>query len=538
MTAPQPGPPAARVRGNDWRALAPPTLGAWTPTRAVSVVIPHYRGEAVLGRTLAGVAEQSYPDHLLQVIVVDDGSPRPPEVSAALGGLDVVVLRQERRGFGAGRARNLGAAAAEGEIVVFLDQDHVPEPCLVEAHARWHHIAADLVTLGFRRHLDDWEGIDPAAVRAAARSGGLEALFGDRQWQEVSYVEGHLLRTAELTSGHDDLFRVVTSGNLGLRTATLAAVGGFDERFDQWGGEDTELGYRLFADGAVIVPERAARCWHQGERGFEVPSKQRSLRDQRALLAHLVPNAGFRSATAGRSFERPRAVVAFGAGDTPAEEVAGVVESVLASDFHDLVVHLALPDDHPERTWLARQFGPDPRVRVTDADADPLATAPWAPVLLRVASGTRLAAHAVAAVVDRLARADDPVGVVHIAVDGGGGASAWLTRALRRGRRVAPGAPDSAARELFGETRVRGAAVGFYAAGAAAPGAAGPGAWPTAGVGTDDLAALQAAVLALPPAQRAWLVRLATWGIGLLRRTRGLSRLSARSADGVDKPRR
>ncbi len=163
-------PPPARVPGNLWDQLDVPELGTWTPAVPVTVVVPHYESPRALSLTLSALARQTYPRELLQVLVVDDGSPTAPRAGEELGDLDVDVLVQQRRGFGAGRARNLGASVAKGDILLFVDSDMVAEPHLVEAHARWHSAASDAVTLGFRSHVD-FGGIDPTDVRRAALGG-------------------------------------------------------------------------------------------------------------------------------------------------------------------------------------------------------------------------------------------------------------------------------------------------------------------------------------------------------------------------------
>ena len=67
----------ARVAGNDYRSLTPPELGAWTPSLRVSVVVPAYGGQDKLDLVLAGLAGQTYPEDLTEVIVVDNGSDPP-----------------------------------------------------------------------------------------------------------------------------------------------------------------------------------------------------------------------------------------------------------------------------------------------------------------------------------------------------------------------------------------------------------------------------------------------------------------------------
>jgi cellulose synthase/poly-beta-1,6-N-acetylglucosamine synthase-like glycosyltransferase len=62
------------VRHNDWGSLAPATLGDWEPTLSVTVVVPTFNYQRTLPYVLAGLAAQSYPAHLLEVLVVDDQS--------------------------------------------------------------------------------------------------------------------------------------------------------------------------------------------------------------------------------------------------------------------------------------------------------------------------------------------------------------------------------------------------------------------------------------------------------------------------------
>ena len=109
----QPGPAdtaaigASQVWNNDWTQLkGVPEIGGFDPNLSVSVVIPYYNRRRELILTLAGLVEQSYPLTLLEVIVADDGSEEPPEVpSFASQALSIEVIRQERMGFGAPRAR-------------------------------------------------------------------------------------------------------------------------------------------------------------------------------------------------------------------------------------------------------------------------------------------------------------------------------------------------------------------------------------------------------------------------------------------------
>ena len=346
------------MRGNDWRSLPVPAVEGFEPSRPVSVIIPYYEAPEALALTLAGLQLQTYPQGLFDVIVVDDGSSTPLQLDDAAP-LRVQVIHQPDLGFGAARARNNGARAAAGEILVFLDCDMVPEAGWLTSHARWHHAASDVLTLGFRKHVSV-DGISADAVRA--RTGSLEELFAGRQVEEPEWLESRMTRTDLLTTGDEDIFRAVTSGNLGVSTEFFAAAGGFDETFNQWGAEDQEFGYRAFALGAVLVPDRDALCWHQGPGSRISDAERLSLDQMQGKLMNLIPHGRPREATGGRFFAVPRFAVSVTSSGADQLETLETVQQVLASKTGDLVVWV---EEHPGSglEWLHNHLDPDHRVR-------------------------------------------------------------------------------------------------------------------------------------------------------------------------------
>ena len=358
------GPRPAAVRYNDWRRIRLPEAATFVPTLPVSVVVPCFEAPDALALTLAGLAGQDYPRELFEVVVVDDGSEPPLELPAlpVSAPLDVKLVRQARRGFGLARARNAGARAAAHPILVFLDGDVIPESGLLAAHARWHHAVSDALTLGFCAYVSA-AGIDAGAVRH--RPGTLGELFADRSFDRP-WLERHMARTGDMTSRHEDLFRAVTGHNLGISRAFFEAVGGFDESFARYGGEDTEFGYRVQMHGGLLVPARGAFAWHQGRFAEGRSDKARDQALQGAKLAGLVADPGFRPAGPGRAFAVPRHVVTVEAGDAPAACLAGTVEALLGDRAGDLVVRIAAPEGRSEDAFasLAERFGGEPRVRV------------------------------------------------------------------------------------------------------------------------------------------------------------------------------
>ncbi len=101
------------------------------PVPLVSIIIPVYRHERMLIRTLRSIYSQTYPN--LEVVVVDDGNGDPVVVEeerlSAHPQLAFQCIRQKHRG--APAARNTGFAASHGEYVIFWDADVIAEPRMI-----------------------------------------------------------------------------------------------------------------------------------------------------------------------------------------------------------------------------------------------------------------------------------------------------------------------------------------------------------------------------------------------------------------------
>ncbi|UVS78810.1 glycosyltransferase family 2 protein [Actinokineospora sp. UTMC 2448] len=93
----------------------------------VSVIVPNYNGARTLPLCLASVRAQTYPD--IELIVADDASTDDSAAIAEAHGARVV--RGAVNG-GCAVARNLGVAAASGDVLFFLDSDVAIEPDAVQ----------------------------------------------------------------------------------------------------------------------------------------------------------------------------------------------------------------------------------------------------------------------------------------------------------------------------------------------------------------------------------------------------------------------
>jgi glycosyltransferase involved in cell wall biosynthesis len=88
----------------------------------ISVIIPAHNEEEYLGATLDALNHQEYP-HCEIVVVANGCSDRTAEV--ARGKCQRLLTLHEK---GLGPSRNLGARAASGDLLIFLDADTILEP--------------------------------------------------------------------------------------------------------------------------------------------------------------------------------------------------------------------------------------------------------------------------------------------------------------------------------------------------------------------------------------------------------------------------
>ncbi|RLK52564.1 glycosyltransferase [Microbacterium telephonicum] len=264
--------------GNRWDLL---DAAVPEPLPRVSVIVSHYRQPGQLARTLAALAGQTHPRPRVEVIVADDGSPEPPVVPPG-----VRVVSQPDRGFRLAAVRNLGAAHATGDVLVFLDADTVPEPGFLTALTRMPALAPDVVTVGRRRHADLTD-VDPSPDIRGAVAG--------RQLEEPRWLASAYRDARDLLDADDRSYRHMIGAVLCCARGMFDAAGGFDESFDSYGGEDWEWAYRAWRRGAVFAHVADAVAWHDGPDAGAHERRDREAKNREALrLAQLIPVPGSR----------------------------------------------------------------------------------------------------------------------------------------------------------------------------------------------------------------------------------------------------
>lgn len=257
-----------------------PRVG-WQGT--VTVIVPtHDRAESLV-RLLRSLAAdgKSAP---YEVVVVADGC--TDETAHAVGDevlpFPVRVLEQ-RPARGPAIARNLGAAEARGDVLLFIDDDIEPFGDVVAEHGRLHD-GRPLVVIGA-----------PRAPRP--RDAGFRELAGWAWWEQ----QFERMRRPGHRFGYDDVF----TGLLSVPRDFWRSLGGFDVSLRC--REDFELGLRLVRRRASFVFSEAGGGWHHENRsGDRLVRRKRDEGSSDVAIARLHPWA-CRSLPLWRRSPDPRA---------------------------------------------------------------------------------------------------------------------------------------------------------------------------------------------------------------------------------------
>jgi MoaA/NifB/PqqE/SkfB family radical SAM enzyme len=235
--------------------------------KTVSVIIPFSKPETV-GNAIESVLNQDYPEELLEIIVVGKGSEDLLEKWAQIIAVDEGPIRQP------GRARNLGAAMASGEILLFLDDD-------CEAQENW--IRENLVEL-------EKDGVGAVSGKIVGKSNAFFARC-------VDFTNFGICQTNRRREGR------LWTATFGIKKSLFHEVNGFDEEIKVQ--EDIDLCFRLNQRGYMTVYQPRILVVHDHGRntlrklldyqyssgkegGIRVESKYKDLSIRNRILAGLT----------------------------------------------------------------------------------------------------------------------------------------------------------------------------------------------------------------------------------------------------------
>jgi len=212
----------------------------------ISVVVPCFNVEHVIERCIEALLNQDYPQNKLEVIIIDDKSTDDTGklIEQYQENTKVKIIKHFRnRGLSA--ARNSGIKASKSQVIGFLDSDIVVRNNWIKLMMNVLHKPGVVACMGDTKLPESLQqdNIDKFLYHQKR---------GVRQFNKDTPIEvpGFIM------------------GNSFVARIALNNVGLFDETFDTWGGEDTDLAIRLwekYPNGLRFTDKAIGDHYHKRE---------------------------------------------------------------------------------------------------------------------------------------------------------------------------------------------------------------------------------------------------------------------------------
>jgi len=224
----------------------------------ISVQISTFNRGAILEKVLLSLDKQTLSKDLFEVVVINDGSTdNTLEIVKTMQSklsYNIVLINQDNLGLPI--ARNKGIISTKAEIILFIDDDILADKNLLLEHYKIHYKNEDVVVRGWVNHIDKLEIPSKPVFKLADFS---TSFF----WtSNVSVARKHLIK-----------------------------AGMFYEKFDKYGWEDIEMGYKLRKLGLKLIINNKAIGYHYKPLPSDVNiEKALEIETKRAISAKIYYN--------------------------------------------------------------------------------------------------------------------------------------------------------------------------------------------------------------------------------------------------------
>jgi GT2 family glycosyltransferase len=231
-----------------------------TNTMKISVVIPTYRRPQLLMRCLHALHKQTLDKKHFDIIVVSDGYDKTSEKLVK----DMSVLFRERLTYlytevkkGPAAARNLGWLFSDSELIVFTDDDCIPDELWLQE---------------------------------------IISAYEEDKREKIAFSGTLIVPTAQKPTDYERNIAQLENAefitaNCACTKRALYTVGGFDERFRMAWREDSDLHFKLLQNSIPIIKLKKAVVIHPvREANWGISLKEQKKGVYNALLFKKFPN--------------------------------------------------------------------------------------------------------------------------------------------------------------------------------------------------------------------------------------------------------
>lgn len=249
--------------------MTPPDLAI------ASIILATYQWPEALGLVLSGLVTQT--EKRFEVMIADDGSDQRTHAVIELYRrrvpFEIRHFWQENQGFRKSRILNEAIRAARGDTLIFLDGDCVPHAEFVEQHLTLQERGAYVCGRRVDLSKEFTAGLDSTRVEGGVLNGvatGLLDLWLDclRRNGSKPLHRAYTVKTPWIRK-LAKLDRVVDlkGCNFSCARADMLAIGGFDQSYEGYGREDTDVELRLQNLGLHIKSAKNLclqfHLWHE-----------------------------------------------------------------------------------------------------------------------------------------------------------------------------------------------------------------------------------------------------------------------------------
>lgn len=208
----------------------------------ISIIIPTYNGAHKITHILDALSQQTYQDFEI-IIVVDGSTDNTKEVLTKIKqSFDNLTIIYQPNG-GRSVSRNRGVAAAQGDYLLFFDDDMRPTPPAVAQHLA--HVEKHPNSILVGTQIEEWDVLK----------------------NDIQHYKGYLSRKWESeafnpqTEGKQDPKQpFLTAAHTSMPKAIFEKLGGFDERLTD--SEDFDLAVKASLAGIPIYFRPDIIAWH------------------------------------------------------------------------------------------------------------------------------------------------------------------------------------------------------------------------------------------------------------------------------------
>jgi glycosyltransferase involved in cell wall biosynthesis len=238
-----------------------------TKMKLISVILTTYNWAEALRLCLLSLYAQT--DTQFEIIIADDGS-RPEQLALAQSHtaespIPVQYVYHEDNGFRAGTIRNKAVAQSRGEYLIFLDGDCITFPDFIATHRRLAETG--YFVAGNRALLSQVFTQEVLTQSLLLHKKSASYFFKCRVKGKINRALPFLkLPLGFLRKIQPQKWEKAMTCNLALWREDFLITNGFDELFEGWGYEDSDLVIRLIHAGVHRKEGRFAapvlHCWH------------------------------------------------------------------------------------------------------------------------------------------------------------------------------------------------------------------------------------------------------------------------------------